>query len=772
MSTAKSVAPSKKTSALLRTICCCLYTDEATRMFLWKAMVRYTLLVNELLDQVSLSADFEQWQNQGFTSKKAVAGLCKPLKIDKRFEGLPGRFYASAVLIVYYTYESWFTLQKKRSQKLSGKKQWLKMLEDDLALAETTDFDLEAIQVCARAILSELEQREIGQSVLFAELFKMHERTHEPLKRRAIVHLLQNQGKVGTEEEDPEKLAFRLARKGKEIQRLEDQLRSRQPKGRDPIGEKSLVALEEAIGLPSPQDSNYFFNLFVLILTERFHPIHYAQFDLYLLQTIESATSSLDAEFKAWQAGMTERMINLAKIPDSLPYPVLFGSAGDLTWSLELRDFDKGRSSNGNNRPSKRKRKKLKTRSEQRICVHFNGFSKRIFKVGCDRRQLPIFRQFATDHQILSSLKAEDKYSESLLALRSACLFWAKDDQELYKKKRQKRSKQSSAIAVNQSDEQAEQLSLPWVTHRLYLHCSFDPRLLTAEGTEEVRSQKIGRTSEYLSRVKKGEAEVLQELARDDLTSQEREQLEKDLKAKREDVTRRQTSLNRLENNSPPPRPSKVPYEGDPNIVLGVSFCRQKIVGVAVVDLRTQQILEYYTVRELLRDSEVQKPRRNRSILQLQLEKYRLVNRLRWRRQKRPTKRQIEQKKGKYTISTSESNLGQYLERLIAARVVGVALKWRASHITLPQLENIRETIESGVQVKAESLFPGDRKRQKAYAKQFRISFHRWSYNRLAECIRNRSLSEGISVTSKQQSASGNLATKAFSLTLTICNPA
>ena len=171
-------------------------------------------------------------------------------------------------------------------------------------------------------------------------------------------------------------------------------------------------------------------------------------------------------------------------------------------------------------------------------------------------------------------------------------------------------------------------------------------------------------------------------------------------------------------------------------------------------------------MRKLLTNQRVKKSRRNRSLLQLQLEKYRLVNRLRKLRRHNLVHRQEEQKQARHVKSKAETNLGQYLERLIAAKIAQVALEWKASSVVIPNLGDMGEYIESAVQARAKQLFPNHRERQKNYAKQFRVEGHRWSYGRLTEFIHSRTLSEGISIKAGRQPATGSLAKKALKTAL------
>jgi len=225
------------------------------------------------------------------------------------------------------------------------------------------------------------------------------------------------------------------------------------------------------------------------------------------------------------------------------------------------------------------------------------------------------------------------------------------------------------------------------------------------------------------------------------------------------------TSLARLQQPTPQ-RPSKPPYQGQPDILVSVSFSRDQPVGVVVMDVRTQKFVEYQSVRQLLSERTVKARRGNRSITQLRLEKYRLVNRRHRQQQKNAVRRRQEQKQNRYAQSSSESNLGEYIDRLIASRIVKLALKWRASSIALPKIGDIRESIEAGVKARAKRKFPNEFERQQNYAKQFRNSVHRWSYGRLIDCIQSRASRVGILIEQGQQPAQGTLQEQAAQVAL------
>ena len=649
-----------------------------------------------------------------------------------------------------------------------------------------TDFSPEIIQLRAKEILVELcpsnpvEAESVASSnngqneaedcqeddqinypkSLFSRLFDLYDSTEDVLTRRAIVHLLKNDGEVNEEAEDPEKLALRLAAKREEIRRLEEQLQGRLPVGRDPTGEKAIRFLETAIKLPEHPTCYQPWFLLNAFYCYALSPMSCIKYGVYLLQSILSEIEIVEFEFITWKDTLAEHLADAAKQPNDLPYPLIFGSTSDLVWESELKGVVPSVSNTdgvsqgqpgakSKKRPFKRKRKRLRTRSDERITVRFHGMSQYRFKIYCDRRQLPIFRQFLTDYCTHKELAKEKKFSMGLFALRSASLIWKQDKQRPHER--------------NSSDS-AEPPPL-WQTHRLYLHCSIDSRLLTAEGTEQVRLQKITETKLKLEGAKKREQELLRQKSECQLTELKQQNLDNELKKQRQNVVRNQTSLNQL-HNSPPPRPSRVRYQGDPNIAIGVSFCRQQLVGVGVIDLQTQQVLEYYSVRKLLINRKVTKAKRGRSVIQLKLEKYRLVNRLRMWKKKNTTQRTQQQKQGLCIQSSTESNLGQYLERLVADRIVEVALKHHAGSIITPQMGDIRESIESAVQARAKQLFENHREAQQAYAKQFRMDFHRWSYGRLTDCIHNRARQEGVLIQTGRQPSEGALINKTLEIAL------
>jgi transposase len=311
----------------------------------------------------------------------------------------------------------------------------------------------------------------------------------------------------------------------------------------------------------------------------------------------------------------------------------------------------------------------------KRICVSFNGkgISHHTFEVFCDQRQLHWFERFDEDYKIFTQNKQQ--VPAGLLTLRSARLVWQEGEGE----------------------------GEPWQVHRLLLHCSVETRLWTAQGTEEVHAEKIAKTQKIIDGMKaKGSRS-----------------------SKLKDY---ESSLERLQPFQGFSRPSRVGYKGNPSIVMGVSFGRAKPATVAVINVETGEVLAYRDVKQLLskpiKEGKTKKKKTQYEHLKRRREQQRLNSH----------ERHNAQKNGD-PCNFGESKQGEYVDRLLAKAIVEVASQYRASSIVLPDLRNIEEAAESEVRARAEQRFPGYKKLQDSYAKDYRASIHCWSYNRLAQCI-------------------------------------
>ncbi len=559
--------------------------------------------------------------------------------------------------MVAYTYESWLALQKKRRQRLDGKQRWLNIVKSDAELTELSGSTLDVLQAKAQALLRELAQSQEAQpkpkpetaakkkqpskasppTSLMDRLYQAYDTAADELNRCAIAYLIKNDGKIPTAAENPEKFTHRIHRKQKEIARLEEQLQARLPKGRDLTGEA-----------------------FVKILT-----------------TITEQMPESVAQARDWQAQLLTR-------PASLPYPILFGSAGELRW---------GKTAKG------------------RIAVNFNGMDKYLksvdpdlkawlkthkeppFQIYCDQRHLPYFQRFLEDWQ---AFRTQDDYPEGLMTLSSALLTW------------------------REGDGQGE----PWQVNRLALHCTFDTQLLTAEGTLAVQQQKLASATKGLPA----------DPSEQELTD-----------AQRQFLQRSASTLRRLQNL--PDRPSRTPYQGNPEIIVGLSVGLASPVTVAVVNGRTGDVLTTRTPRSLLGD------------------RHRLLNRRRQQQRDNARQRQKNQQRG-LAYQPTDSELGEYVDRLLAKSIVQLAQTYQAGSIAIPSVKHLRELLASEITARAEAACPGAVEAQDKYAKQYRQTIHRWSYERLLESIRGKAQQAGIAIESGFQPRQGTAQQQAKDLAI------
>ena len=264
----------------------------------------------------------------------------------------------------------------------------------------------------------------------------------------------------------------------------------------------------------------------------------------------------------------------------------------------------------------------------------------------------------------------------------------------------------------------------PWNVHRLTLHCSIDTRAWTAQGTELIRSEKIAAADK----------EIHNKEQKGDLNEKQQERLQ-----------RKCSERQRLNNTFA--RPSKPLYQGQPSILVGVSVGLEKPATVSVVDVTKGKILAYRSVKQLLGDN------------------YKLLTRQRQQQQSSSHERHKAQKRGAPN-EFGESELGQYVDRLLAKAIVAIAKTYQAGSIILPKLSDMREIVQSEIQARAEQKVPGYKEGQQKYAQQYRVSVHRWSYGRLSQCIHESAAKVGIAIEIGQQAIRGSPQEKARDLAI------
>jgi hypothetical protein len=385
---------------------------------------------------------------------------------------------------------------------------------------------------------------------------------------------------------------------------------------------------------------------------------------LRFLEVLESLGNQVpmdDLQASKWQA-------QLLKKPDLVPFPIFLESNMDLMWFLDPCGA---------------------------IGLNIGGISEHEFTIGCGQRQLHYFQKFLSDYQTM--LQSNRQHTSSLFLLRSAKLIWVPKD--------------------SQGD--------PWKIHDLYLACTLDTRLLTAEGTTIVKQE-----------VSTGTVQKLQAMRN------------KTDRTKTQDnyIQRLQSTLDKLDKAFD--RPNKSLYQGQPNIVVAVTMGLETPVMATVFDLRTQSILACRNPKQLLGED------------------YRLLNRQRSLQSQQRHIRHKAQKKGA-SFQPSNVDLGEYLDRLFANQIVELARTYNASSIALPQLDQIRFVIQCELEAIAEQKIPGYVEGQKRYIKQLRIHLHNWSYNRLTELITNKAAQLEIAIEHGNQPAraSPNVQAKEVALT-------
>lgn len=249
----------------------------------------------------------------------------------------------------------------------------------------------------------------------------------------------------------------------------------------------------------------------------------------------------------------------------------------------------------------------------------------------------------------------------------------------------------------------------------------------TAEGTNLVKEDKAEEIAKIITQTKaKGELNDKQQAH----------------------IKRQNSTLARI--NNPFPRPSKPLYKGQSHILVGVSLGLEKPATVAVVDGPTGKVLTCCNIKQLLGSN------------------YKLLNRQRQQKHIFSHQRQIAQ-----TLAVPnqprDSELGQYIDKLLAKEIVAIAQTYSAGSIVLPKLGDMREQVQSEIQAKAEQKSDVIEVQQK-YAKQYRVSVHQWSYGRLIANICSSAAKAEIDIEEAKQPIRGSPEEKAKELAIAAYN--
>ena len=701
------------------TIQCRLMTSEETRRDLWQLTAqRNTPLVNELLELVNQHPDFEAWRRRGTLPGSAVKQLCEPLRQDPRFVGQPGRFYSSAIRIVQQTYEAWIASIRTKQASLDGKKRWVETVESDAQLAEMANFSPEAIYTKAREILEQVSTPLLSPTTPT----KQPTRAKKSKKNKQHSSVINTLFELFNTTEDllSRRAIIHLLRHGCQVNEQEE----------DPEKLSQLLArkrqeikrLEEQLqaryprGRACTEEEAQERVIRAISLPE--HPG--LMFSLYLSWALLCApTSSSRQLILLW---LLKRICEFeeAKLDSEF-----------LDWEENFPSNRLSLMRSPKNLPypivyGAEDLTKWCRNEKGRICLSFNGLSDYRFEVQCDRRHLSLFELFMEDWQTFKAKENQKQYSGSKLLLREATLFWQEPTQKIIKKKfnRQTDAQTDHPLENEATEQRCGRNSDPWNRYRLTLHCTIDTNLLTLEGTEQICQEKLAkRSNELENRSQKSKLDEDQVLDRE--------------RAKQE----------RLQNAKNFRRSQRPLYEGNSDILVAVSFNLAEPATVAVVRGSDGAVLAYRSIRQLLGEN------------------YRLLNRQRQQQQRHARQRRKDEQKGA-SRQLSESELGLYVDRLIAKEIVTLAKQFQAGSIVLPNLKGLRERIQSELEAKAEQKIPGNRAKQALYAKEYRTQVHRWSHNRLAQNIHSQSAKVGIIVELGYQPFQGSPPEKARDLAI------
>ncbi|MEH1984876.1 type V CRISPR-associated protein Cas12k [Nostoc sp.] len=641
---------SKSTVPVHRTIRCYLDASEDILRKVWEEMTqKNTPLILQLLKNVSEQPEFEANKEKGEITKKEIVELRKALTKNPEFEEQSGRLRSSAESFVKEVYSSWLTLYQKRKRQKEGKEYFLKnILKSDVELIDESNCDLETIRSKAQEVLSQPEE--------FIKQLTINDEDVKPTKsaRKRVNKNINNKStdaeqrkdSSSTNNVDKNKLEA-LTNVLYEIHKQTQDILTRCAVAYLIKNHNKISNLEEDIHKLKKRRNEKIVQIKRLenqIQDNRLPSGRDITGERYS-EAFDNLMNQVPKNNQEWE----DWIANLSKKISQLPYPIDY-LYGDLTWY---------KNDAGN------------------IFVYFNGWSEYHFKICCNKRQRHFFERFLEDHKAFKgSEKGEEKLSGSLITLRSAQLLW----------------------------QQGEGKGEPWKVHNLALHCTYDARLWTAEGTEEVRNEKTDKAQKRVSKAEENEK----------LDNIQQTQLNKD-----------KSSLSRLNNSFN--RPGKVIYQGQSNIIVGISFHPIELATVAIVDINTKKVLACNTVKQLLGNA------------------FHLLSRRR-RQQVHLSKERKKAQKKDSPCNIGESKLGEYIDKLLANRIVEIAKSYQAGCIILPRLKDMKEIRTSAIQAKAETKIPGDVNAQKLYVKEYNRHIHNWSYNRLQESINSKAAELKISI--------------------------
>ena len=406
------------------------------------------------------------------------------------------------------------------------------------------------------------------------------------------------------------------------------------------------------------------------------------------LETLLTATDTVPKDKEQFKSWQN---LLLTK-PKSVPFPINYETNEDLTWIQGFADFE-------SYLYLLAIAKHLNEKYLRLLSLYFHAWTQQ-YQNKKEKARLSVY--FSGLSNYIFQIYCDQRQ-----------LKWLQRFYEDQKTKQTSNGQHSSSLFTLRSArivwQEGTKKGQPWNRNYLTLQCTVDTRLWTAEGTEEVKQEKAEKITQDLAKMKK------------------KGNLKETQKAY---VKRLNSTLIGL--NHSYPRPSRPVYKGQSHLLVGVAFGLKQPATIAIVDGRTGEAIAYRNTKQLLGKD------------------YKLLNRQRKQKQLQSHQRHKAQKQFAPN-QFQNSELGEYIDRLLAKAIIEIAQNYQVGSIVLPELDNIRELIQSEIQMRAEEKIPGCVEKQKEYARRYRIQVHQWSYNRLSESIISKASQQGIEIEKVQQ---------------------
>ena len=640
--------------------------------------IRSTQLCKAIGDSLSKRDELDEWISKGAIPEKVLKAEWEIARNQKCFRDMPSRFQTTALLRIQETFSGWFEQRKQKRREIDRSQRWLDIVKSDAELMEISGLDIEDIKAKALEILQEAKK-----------ISETSQAQPEPAPESCVSEEKNSADTTPTANPYPNQpyksvfsILFEMYEEVVQHDLVATCAISHLLKNRASIATETedTKAFEARIRKKKKEVERLKSQLNSRLPRFRVFSDQLLPYLFDECADLSKAKPQIDATGK-----------NIPRKHSDLPYSVLFYSRDDITWELIQR-------MNPNSQVL-----------EDRIFIKIKGLDKyvkqqgiaqpAVFEICCDVRQLSYFKRCHEEWQLYS--KNRNDYSTRDFLLQSASLVWKKKNVPVGQRK-----------SSNELDRYEPYLQITIDTDKLTFESSEKKRLVELEAVERI-------IASYEAKQQDGE-----------LTIQQQKGLQRSL-----------TTRRKLESNSFP-RPSKPLYQGNQNLVLGVSFGLEKPVAVAIVDLTKEQTITVRSAKQFLGANHNQ------------LSAYR-------HEQRHNSSQRRKNQRQRKSAEISEHRRGMHIDRVMAKAIVNLAQEYKAGLIVLADCKGIRDRIQSGIEAKAEHKYSKDIERQKAYLKQYRVNVHKWDFRRLSQCIRGKAGKEGIPVEIVKQPYQGDLPAKA-----------